>query len=811
MSPEQVEGKDIDLRSDIYSLGVILYEILTGRVPFEGETPFAVGVKHKSEIPKDPKALNTQIPDDLSGVILKCLEKEREKRYQNAAEVRSDLEEIEKGLPAVGKEVVKKKPITSKEITVTLGVRKLLIPAIAVMLLVTAALIIWQPWAKQKQIPLTKDKPALAVMYFKNNTGDEGLDFWRQALSDSIITDLSQSQYLTVLSSSRLFSILKKLGLQEETSYAAEDLEKVASEGGVDYILQGNLSKAGDAFRIEYTLQKIYTEEIIGSERFEGIGDQSIFAMVDELTKKVKSNFRLSAEEIARDIDNNIGSITTQFPEAYKNFIVGLRFHYSGDYNRALPSYQRAVSIDPEFGQAYRYLAWAYWQLGYASEFKKYQKKAFECRDRLPERERGIITADYYRETGHDYEKAIQALNELLEKYPDDFEGSNILGRVYVLNEQWNEAIRYARINVDLKRNNVWSFLYLSIAYRMSGLYDKARDVLETYIRLFGEQDRIRREMALLYVSLGEMDNALEEAEKAYALNPSDRRNSVTRGDVYLYREEYSEMRKEIQSLMERDEPDAQNYVTGGSWSLSLLHGKFQVAIDHIEKGLENPENLGDDWLLSFHRWLGYTYLRRGDYQYALEILDRGLSLSEELNSQNDQCKILHLKGVTLLKMGDESGAEKTAEILKKAADSGLNKKLIRLYHHLLGYIRLERGDPAVAIKLFENSIALLPSNTSSRRADFFEPLARAYYILGKLDDAAEVYDMITELKSGRFEYSDIYAQSFYMLGKISQQKGNTAQAIQQYNKFLSLWKDADPGVAEVEDAKKRLDSLKVK
>jgi len=157
MSPEQVEGKETDQRSDIYSLGIILYEMVTGRVPFEGDTPFTVGVKHKSEIPKDPKELNIQIPDDLNRVILRCLEKEKEKRYQSAVEVRSELTRIEKGLPTTERIAPKKNPLTSKEITISFSLKKLLVPAFAVIALAIIGVIILRPILQKESISLAPE------------------------------------------------------------------------------------------------------------------------------------------------------------------------------------------------------------------------------------------------------------------------------------------------------------------------------------------------------------------------------------------------------------------------------------------------------------------------------------------------------------------------------------------------------------------------------------------------------------------------------------------------------------------------------
>jgi tetratricopeptide (TPR) repeat protein len=213
------------------------------------------------------------------------------------------------------------------------------------------------------------------------------------------------------------------------------------------------------------------------------------------------------------------------------------------------------------------------------------------------------------------------------------------------------------------------------------------------------------------------------------------------------------------------------------------------------------------EWSSWFHLYLAYMHLKSKNLEEALKEYDEALIIASEAGILDRQREALYFRGRVYTEMKFKDESQKMADELKELIGNGMNRKAMRLYYHLIGMIELEKENFSEAIESFNQALSLLPSqfNPDDGQALFIDPLAFAYYKAGDYEKARQEYERIIHLTTGRLFYGDIYAKSFYMLGKIYEEEDMQRQAIDHYERFLDLWKDADPGIAEVEDAKNRL------
>ncbi|GAG07005.1 unnamed protein product, partial [marine sediment metagenome] len=267
-------------------------------------------------------------------------------------------------------------------------------------------------------------------------------------------------------------------------------------------------TRADDIFRINITLQEGSSGELIGSESVEGHGEKDFYAMVDELTRKIKTNFELSETQIATDIDKEVGKITTDSLEAYKHYSQGRKYHLNGDYARGIESMLKAVEVDPGFAMAYRSMAAAYGNMGYFGARKNARQKAFELRDRVSDRERFLIEGDYYWSSEKTLDKAIEAYSGLLELYPDDSIAITNLGGVYSNLEEWDRSLELYRMLLQNKPVNFIVYWNVIEMYMVKGMYDIARQVAMSALNDYPDNASFYARLALIYICQGEYDLA---------------------------------------------------------------------------------------------------------------------------------------------------------------------------------------------------------------------------------------------------------------------------------------------------------------
>jgi len=805
MSPEQAEAKEVDHRSDIYSLGVILFEMATSHVPFTGETALSIAMKHKGETPKNPKQFNPNIPDDLSGVILKCLEKDKAKRYQSASDVHSELEKIEKGIPTTERVVPEIKPVTSREITLKLTPKRLLVPGLVFLVLVAAGIILLRiiPSRKLSPPPSTSGQPTLVVLYFENKSGDPKLDNWRDGLTELLIEALGQSRYIRVVSSDQLYTILKRLGLADARKYSSDDIEKIAAQTRATHVLRGSYIKAGESFIITAGLQKPGTGESPTALRLEARDEKDIIAKVDELTRLVKEGLNLTPAQIAGEIEKEAGKITTSSPEAFKYYIEGRRLHLKLEWEQSIAYMEKAVEKDPEFAMAYRSMGVAHNYLGHQAEARKYFKKALDLSDRLPENERLPIEAIWLVVGEENYAKAIEVLERLVKIYPGHILGHSWLATSYYNAGNFNKAIEHEE-SVVQNAKTADAVNDLAGYYMAKGLYQKAEDVCRSFLQDVEDNGYIRVRLGCSYLYRRQFDLAMAEAEKAYLLDPALK---GWMGAILFCEDDFAGTEKFVDADWQ--------------WALLLARGKINEAIGLSQRNLEKSK--GDkEKEREAYGGLARALEKAGRYEDAYQAFGQYVRVSAEYRKSKGESGLPYLpsqqkqemlaKGILQAEMKSFDEARKTAEELRSLIEKGINTKELRRYEYILGLIELGKKDYHQAADLFHRACGRLDfefyNEDSFEHAKYFDALARALYESGDLDTARKEYEKTTLLTIGRLAHGDIYAKAYYMLGKIAEQQGDKARARENYRKFLDLWKDADPGLPEVPDAKQRLANL---
>lgn len=813
MSPEQIGAKEVDQRSDIYSLGVILYEMVTGSAPFEGDTPLGLAVKHKTEIPRDPKQLNAQIPDDLSRLILRCLEKDREERFQSADEVLSELIRIEKRIPITERFVPKKRPITSREITVTLGLKKLFIPAFAVIALVAIAIVIWQILPQKEAVLPPKIENSIAVISFKNQTGDVSYNYLQEAIPNLLITNLENTGYLNVATWERLYDLLKQMR-KEDVRIIDRDLGfELCRREGIEAIVLGSFIKAGDMFATDVKVLDVESKKLLKSASSRGEGVDSILrTQIDELSAAISIAIGLARQKI--DTTRfQIMDVTTSSMEAYRHFLKGREAIEKIYWDEALQFFKRAVEVDPSFASAYLHLAVVYGYMGN----KKARDYAFEKAEafsmRVTEKEKLYLDALYAEHIQKNRERTLHILQELVQKYPREKRFHFELGGYHSYSgKDQDKAIEEYNKALELDPSYGIALNELGYTYAFIENYTKAIESFERYASLFPEEANPFDSMGDMYFFIGKLDEAVSKYQKALEIKPGFYFSILKLGYVFALKEKYNDAFNLIEQF-NVIATDAGMKALGHLWKGFLYYwlGKRKHSLIGLNQAADFAKLAENEELIAhvnlMKGWLSYD---KGEFEisrkYFREMSDVEIPLFRILYS--------FCAGLIDLKEGRLDSAKTKLAGMKPVFPelTPTQKYLAPHYYDILqAEILLAEGSTAEAIAVCEKAASvgrpnlafypLVPYNTPFLK----DVLARAYHQNGELDKAIEEYERLITFDPNSKERFLIHPENYYRLAKLYEEKGWQGKAIDHYQKFLDLLKDADPGISEVEDARKQL------
>jgi len=751
MSPEQVRGEELDARSDLFSFGVVLYEMVTGVRPFLGDTSGVLSEAILNRAPVAPVRLSPNVPATLEEIINKALEKDRKLRFQSAAEIRTDLQRLRRDTET-----------NRSAAAIAVRPRWLALAGVAV-LIVGVAIGGWQFYAHRA--PALTEKDTIVLADFTNTTDDAVFD---GTLRQGLTVQLEQSPFLSLVSEQRIQQMLRLMGQSPDARLTPEIARDLCQRVESTAVLNGSIASLGSQYVLGLKAMNCRTGDSLAQEQVTADGKERVLKVLGEAAAKLRGKLGESLTSVQK-FDTPVEQASTPSLEALQAYSLGWRTRVGkGDDAAAVPLLQRAIRLDPNFAMAYAALGTSYFNLGEASLGAENTKKAYELRERVSEREKFYIESHYYSTVTGDLEKARRAYELWAQTYPRDWVPPDNLGGIYRILGQYDKRLAENRETLRLDASGV-SYAYLVHPY----------------------------------LNLNRLEEARAVAEEAQAKKLD---SPLLRGALYrlaFLKNDAAGMAQQV--AWSAGKPGVEDLLLAYEADTVAYSGRLGKAREFSRRAVASAQRAEQKETAAGYE--AEAAMREALFGNATEARQRAAA-ALALSTGRD---VQYGAGLALALAGDASRAQALADDLGKQfpEDTVVQFNYLPTIHAQLA---LSRNDSSKAIEALQAAAPYELGSPISGGA--FSPALYPVFVRGEAylaghqgSEAVAEFQKILDHR-GVVQNEPIGALAHLGLARAYVLQGDTSKARAAYLNFFALWKDADAGVPVLQQAKSEYTKL---